>query len=152
MHWVYAKEIDLPNYISEDGRQSPFPTWLSLGKLWALAHYLDCIGFRDDIIDAMLRKMRDHPRIGISTDSLVAIFELTPENSTIQRLLTEYTAATISVKEFQGNGAQLPSKWMRHLAEAFVAGRARSYPEPSLQQRCQFHEHGKNQGCWDQRK
>lgn len=123
-----------------------------MGKLWALAHYFDCTGFRDAMIDAMLRKMRDHPRIGISTDSLVAIFNLTPENSTIQRLLTEYTAATISVKELRGNGAQLPSTVMKHLAEAFVAGKARPYPEPGLKQRCQFHEHDKNQGCWDQKK
>ena len=87
VHWIDTKEIDLLHLVRPDGTKCLFPPWLSMGKLWALAHYLDHTPLRDATIDAMLHKMRGHPDVAIAPESLNAIFDTTPENSTIQRLL-----------------------------------------------------------------
>lgn len=118
---MYAKELDIPNYVSEYGRQSPYPSWLSMGKLWALAQYFDCTGLQDATIDAMLHKMRDHPEVAITPDSLVVIFNITPEDSTIQRLFLEFSAARFPEAQFQRRTAKLPLALIKFLAAKFLA-------------------------------
>lgn len=155
VHWVYSKEVALPTRMDENGRESRYPSWLSMGKLWALAHYLNHTRLRDATIDAMLRVMKDRRprgRAGIRTESLIAILNMTPEGSTIQRLLLEYSLATIPEDKFKHDLTKLPQLLLQNLAWKFVAGESRPYPEPVLEERCEYHEHGKDEGCWDQKK
>lgn len=152
VHWVYTKEIDLLHLVRPDGTKCLFPPWLSMGKLWALAHYLDHTPLRDATIDAMLYKMRGHPDLAIAPDSLNAIFDTTPENSTIQRLLLEFSAARYPGSHSKREIPKLPLALVHYLAAKFLAGASRPYPVPTPEDRCQYHEHGKDEGCWDSKK
>lgn len=155
VHWVYSKEVALPNWVDDNGQEHPYPTWLSMGKLWALAHYLNHSRLRDATIDAMLRLMKDHlsgGRTGIATDSLVAILNMTPEDSTIQRLILEYSSATISETRFKKRLEDQPLALIRHMAGKFVARQSRLNLSPVFKRPCEYHEHGQDEGCWDQTK
>lgn len=122
IHWIYTKEIDLPTVC--EGKQYAYPTWLSFGRFWALAHYLDSTRLRDAVIDAMISKVEKNPGLGISVDTLKEIFDITPENSTIQRLLSRIASGSISVATLsdKDDSDKIPLAILKRMAKCFAAG------------------------------
>ncbi|CAK3776926.1 Hypothetical predicted protein [Lecanosticta acicola] len=120
-----------------------FPSWSSYGKLWALAHYLDHTPLRDAVIDCMLQKIEALPQLGVSLDTLCHIFESTPQNSTIQRLLLEYTAASMTPARLQKEAEKLPFPVVIYLAWKCTVFTSSTFSLPKFENRWIFHEREK---------
>ena len=142
--WTYTGQIDM-NILPEpeptaSGRYIA-PSYLHLGKVWAMGNYFGDIELRDRIINIIIIRANEVTR-AISVDTLQKTWSKTPPGSTIRRLYVAIMVCHASTSELEKYADQWPIEVFEEATRRYFANDPREEAAvPKWADRCSYHEH-----------
>lgn len=122
------------------------PSFLNLGKVWALAHYLGGTEVQNCVIDAIIFEKFETQGVYVVKSSLQHIGRVTPPDSTIQQLLKEATIRRIRSATVEEMKELLEDIILEAAFRQFNGkGCEKQQPFPTLQERCKYHDHAEGE-------
>ncbi|KAK3707249.1 hypothetical protein LTR37_012250 [Vermiconidia calcicola] len=144
VHWAYTGEIDMSLMPEPKGTRRP-PSYLDLGKIWCLAHYLQNDQLCNSVIDRILVKLNGTSR-GVRGSSMQWVLDNTSTDSGLQRLLLDTESSRVTEKYFEKRHDRYPRAVIFEFAKRFAAGKVPQRPGPTYEDRCRYHTHKEGEG------
>ncbi|KAK4495380.1 hypothetical protein PRZ48_013711 [Zasmidium cellare] len=146
LHWAYSRELKLDD--EPDGRGGNYPRTFDLGSLWGLANYLQTPALRNKVIDRLLQKFDAMPLSPVPRAALAHIWEVSPPESTIRRLLVDVHIARLSAEKFDQHRDEWPQELIMAAARHYFAIKKSpmTIKCPTFEERCKYHEHEHESG------
>lgn len=140
LQWMYTGEVVVmePEEAAKDQRNENQNE--RLAKLYVLGDYLQCIGLRNATIDAIIQLQRTTGTIPGQAAISIA-FTSTPENCTLQKLLTTYGLNTQDVGWLEKSKTDLPTAFLYALVHGRMLNKNEKTLLPAYSDRCKFHQH-----------
>ncbi|KAF2763965.1 hypothetical protein EJ03DRAFT_356196 [Teratosphaeria nubilosa] len=165
--WPYSQSLDL-GYLAEASQVEVcqklhhdhanwrrFQLTNSLVTLWVSGDYLQDSGFKNAVMDAMLRHTEDC--IGIwdvaAIQTVLRIWDFTTDSSRLRQWLIDFTFPSfteIDIKLCHDLGKDLPLEFLVALFKKSLQEKEGGvqFSQPGFADRCVYHEHlGADEGC-----
>ncbi|KAK4609454.1 hypothetical protein CLAFUR4_14529, partial [Fulvia fulva] len=144
VNWVYTGQVDasiLSQPQAQPDNNDKRPTYLQLGKVWALGYYLQDTKLRNKIVDMVITMVNKTPGI-ISAPVLRLVWRGVPEGSTLRRLYTQIEVCHASSSDFKNNIDAWPVEVLEEATMRFCAREVQDAASvPKWWDRCTYHEH-----------
>lgn len=140
VQWLYTGEIVVLDSEETKNDKNGTEQYLSLMKLYMLGFDLQSIRLRNAVINNF---------IAMNTNALALpnevitkkAFRNTPEDSTLQKLLTEFYQHCEDAEWLKKRGGELPHSFLLGVVHSRALLKGRKAPMLKYAERCKFHEH-----------
>ncbi|KAF2163134.1 hypothetical protein M409DRAFT_26579 [Zasmidium cellare ATCC 36951] len=140
LHWAYTKDLKMEGV--DDSTTADQPRTYDLGSVWGLANYLQTPALRNKVIDRLLQKFDAMPHTAVPRSALNHIWDLSPPDATIRRLLIDLHLTRMSRQMFEAFEDEWPQDLILAAARLHFASeeKRKMLRSPCFEERACYHE------------